>query len=65
MLGGDDYIECDTIGECVAVNADGSKFYAGVCVNGLTVKRFDCARILIEVSLAGSARSWQLFARPY
>lgn len=52
MSGSDEYIDCDTIGDCINVNADGSRFYAGVCVNSLTVHRFDCVRVLIEVSIA-------------
>jgi hypothetical protein len=43
-----DYIDCDPLGPVIAVDEDGSKFYSGVRVNGMDIRRFDCVRILLE-----------------
>lgn len=47
-----DFIDCDPIGECLAVDEDGSRFYSGVRVNGIDIHRFDCVRVILEVIIA-------------
>lgn len=48
----DNFIDCEPIGECISVDSDGNKFYVGVNVNGIDVRRFDCVRVVLEVSSA-------------
>jgi hypothetical protein len=45
------FIDCEPIGEAVVVDRDGNRFFEGVRVNELEIRRFDCVKVFLEVRL--------------
>ncbi len=47
--GGETYIDCEPLGDLIATDKDGNRFYEGVRVNELEIHRFDCVKVTLEV----------------
>lgn len=43
------FIDCEPLGDALASDRDGNRFFEGVRVNELEIRRFDCVKVILEV----------------